>query len=74
MFASLRLRIDKKSDANFNHCFSDVCTSAEYKELQTKYSRQSDDLDIHLRTLSDVEKEKMDLVEGKSSLKHPMLC
>ena len=43
----------------------DVCASAEYKELQTKCSRQFDDIDNHLRSLADLEKEKMDLVEGK---------
>ena len=42
-----------------------MCASAEYKELQTKCSRQFDDIDNHLRSLADLEKEKMDLVEGK---------
>ena len=44
---------------------SDVRNSAEYNELQTKYARQSDDLDNHVRNLADLKQEKLDLAEGK---------
>ena len=44
---------------------SDVRTSAEYKELQTKYARQSDELDNHVKNLADLKQEKFDLAEGK---------
>ena len=46
-------------------CLSDVRTSAEYKELQTKYARQSDELDNHVKNLADLEQETLDLAEGK---------
>ena len=42
--------------------------SAKYKELQTSCARQSDELASHVMTITDLEREKSDLVQGRPTL------
>ena len=43
----------------------DVRSAPDFVELQAKFSKQSDLLDDQVKALADLEKEKLDLIEGK---------
>ena len=61
-------RVDKYFKCTYSAELSDVRASAEYKELQTRCARQSDDLASHVRTITDLEREKSDLDQGRLNL------
>ena len=59
----------------FQICFSftasDENLKEELKESQTKLQRKEDELDEHVRALSKLETEKLDLVEGRNIKLYP---